>query len=102
MQTENTTRVSIDVPKELHERIKSAASFEHKTIRYFVVEAVKKRLEVIIEEQKTDLKTKSRGLNALTVQTLEKTDQGEDLYEYESVDAFFAEMAAEAGESNAS
>ena len=93
--TGETTRMSIDVPKELHELIKSAASFEHKTIRDFVVEAVKQRLEVNVEEQKQALKARYRKLNALTAQTFEKTDRGEDLYEYESVDAFFAEMKAE-------
>ena len=95
MPAEETTRMSIDVPKDLHELIKSAASFERKIIRDFVVEAVKKRLETNVEEQKQELKTKYRKLNALTAQTLEKTDRGEDLHYYDSFKEFMAEIDAE-------
>ena len=95
MPMEETTRMSIDVPKELHQLIKFAASFEDKTIRDFVVEAVKTRLEISVEKQKIALKTKYRKLNALTAQTLEKTDQGEDVDYYESFEDFLAEVEAE-------
>jgi uncharacterized protein (DUF1778 family) len=95
MSREEMTRMSIDVPKDLHELIKSVASFEHKTIRDFVVEAVKKQLEVSVKEQKQALKTKYRRLNALTAQTLEKTDRGEDVHYYDSFEDFLAEVEAE-------
>ena len=97
MPSGETVRMSVDVPKELHELIKSAASFEHKTLRDFVIEAVKSRLEVSIPTQKRELAAQYRKLNELTRKTLAKTDRGEDLYEYESIDAFFAEMMADEG-----
>ncbi len=85
-------RLSIDVPVELHDLIKKVASFEQKTMRDFVVEAVKEQLKDKVEIQKQAMKSEYRRLNELTRRTLEMADRGEDLHEYENLADFIAEM----------
>ena len=85
------TRLSIDVDRDLYKLIKHTATFEDKTIRDFVVEAVRERLRERLTTQRSEF-------NELTRMTLGKTDRGEDLHEYANIDDFFAEMAAEAEE----
>ena len=85
----NTIRMSIDVPKELHQLVKSSASFEKRTIRDFVIEAIRDRLKVQIGAQQQALAAQYKELTELTRITLEKSDRGEELETYESVDAFF-------------
>lgn len=85
MMRPDMTRLSIDVEKDLYQRIKHSATFEDKTIRDFVVEAILKRLKTRLPEQQ-------RTFNELTRLTLEKAERGEDLYRYQSLDAFVAEM----------
>ncbi len=84
----DTTRMSIDVSKDLYKLIKCSATFKEQTIKDFVVDAIKDRLKV-------ELKTQRRELNELTARTFEKSDRGEELETYESVDAFFESLSEE-------
>jgi len=84
----DTTRMSIDVSKDLYKLIKYSATFKEQTIKDFVVDAIKERLKV-------ELKTQQRELNELTARTFEKSDRGEELETYESVDAFFESLSEE-------
>ena len=85
MMRPDMTRLSIDVEKDLYKLIKHSATFEDKTIRDFVVEAIRERL-------KTRLPAQQKRFNELTRLTLEKAERGEDLYRYQSLDDFVAEM----------
>lgn len=84
----DTTRMSIDVSKDLYKLIKYSATFKEQTIKDFVVDAIKERLKV-------ELKTQRRELTELTARTFEKSDRGEELETYESVDAFFESLSEE-------
>jgi uncharacterized protein (DUF1778 family) len=84
----NTVRMSIDVPKELHQLIKHTVAFEKQTIKDFVIDAIRFRLQERVKAQQEALSAQYKELSELTRLTLEKSDRGEDLETYESVDAF--------------
>lgn len=91
----NTIRMSIDVPKELHQLIKYTVAFERQSIKDFVIDAVRDRLKERVEAQQKALATQYKELSELTRITLEKSDRGEELETYESVDAFFRRIEQE-------
>ena len=62
------TRMSIDVPNDLHKMIKFSSTVYDQTIRDFVVEAIRDRLA-----KKSKLKAK---INKTTKRTLDKSDRG--------------------------
>lgn len=76
------TRMSIDVPLDMHKMIKYSATFHEQTIREYVIEAIRKRLSA--ERVKTP--------NATTRRTMKKTDQAKELHAYKSYDDFLKEM----------
>lgn len=88
-RTKVKVRMSIDVTKELHQLIKYTAAFEKQSIKDFVIEAIRDRLKEKVEAQQQALAAQYKELSALTRLTLEKSDRGEELETYESVDAFF-------------
>ena len=90
-----TIRMSIDVPKDLHRLIKSSASFEKQSIRDFVIEAIRDRLKEKVEAQQQALIAQYQELSELTRITLEKSDRGEELEAYPSVEAFFKRIEEE-------
>lgn len=91
----DTIRMSIDVPKELHQLIKFSASFEKRSIRDFVIEAIRQSLTEKVAAQQQALAEQYQELSELTRITLEKSDRGEELETYPSVDAFFLSIEAE-------
>ena len=74
------TRMSIDVPTEFHQAIKLHATFNHQTIRDFVVSA----LEGVIRK-----KEKRSEVNAETKQAFLESDQNIGITYYDSVDDLF-------------
>jgi uncharacterized protein (DUF1778 family) len=87
----DTIRMSIDVPKELHQRIKSTAALENQSLKHFVIGAIQER----IEAQQIAFADRYTELSDLTRLTLEKSDRGEELETYPSVDAFFRRIEEE-------
>jgi uncharacterized protein (DUF1778 family) len=85
----DTTRLSIDVEKDLYKLIKHTATFEDKTIRDFVIDAIRERLESQLPENQKEF-------NELTRITLEKAEHGEDLHEYKSLNDFINAMSEDA------
>jgi predicted transcriptional regulator len=95
MPTEEMTRMSIDVPTDLHQMIKSIAAVERRTMRDLVVEAITTQLKEKVEAQQQAFASQYREVNDLTRLTLEKADRGKELHQYNSLDDFIAEMNAE-------
>ena len=84
--------MTIDVPKELHQLIKSSASFEKLSIKDFVTETIRDSLKEKVEAQQRALAAQYKELSDLTRITLEKSDSGEELLAYPGVEAFFQSL----------
>lgn len=91
----DTIRLSIDVPKELHQLIKYTVVLEKQSIKDFVIDAIRLRLKEKVEAQQWALTTRYKELSELTRTTLEKSDRGEELETYPSVEAFFQSLEEE-------
>ena len=91
----DTIRMSIDVPKELHQLVKYTVAFEKQSIKDFVINAIRDQLKKKVEAQQQALAAQYKELSELTRITLEKSDRGEELETYESVDAFFKHLEEE-------
>jgi hypothetical protein len=84
------TRMSIDVPADLHQMIKLHAMFNHQTIRDFVVSNIEK---VIKKTQAGECKKcRGREVNAETARVLEESEAGIGLTEYKNMEEFWKEM----------
>lgn len=95
MSSEQMRRLSIDVPLNMHALIKDLSSFDDQSIKDFVLEAIKARLEERARARQKAIKEEYRRFNELTEKTLRMADRGEDLHAYESLDDFVAEMDTE-------
>ena len=91
----DTIRLSIDVPKELHQLIKYKVVLEKQSIKDFVIDAIRLRLKEKAEAQQRALATRYKELSELTRITLEKSDRCEELETYPSVEAFFQSLEEE-------
>lgn len=76
----DTTRMSIDVSRNLHKIIKVHAAMHDQGIREFVIDAISEKLE---REQK---------LNKTTRDTLSKTDAGLELTKHKDLKSLFAKL----------
>ena len=72
--------MSIDVAEDFHKTIKIHAALGSETIREYVIEAVKLRLQG------------ERELNATTIKTLQKSDKGEELNHYNNLNEMYHKL----------
>ena len=70
-----SSRLTVDIPAELHKTFKIEAATEGVNIKTLVINAMECYLE--------------RKPNKETIATFEKTDRGEELHEILDIDAYF-------------
>ncbi len=80
MSTKNIlSRITLDIPKVDHMKLKAIAALEGKSMREIILESIKETL-------------KTNYPNAETIRAIENVEQGKNLIEIENLDEFFKKL----------
>lgn len=82
------SRVSVNLPKEFHRRVKSYAALRGKTMQALVMEALGRSME----EHSDEPCKHSHEPNERLEKILKNIDEGKNLIEYENIDDLFKDL----------
>ena len=85
----NVTRISVDMPNDLHKMMKHIAIHNEVSVRDYVIEAIQEKMR---KEAPTKTRKKTLKGAALTLKTIADSKKGIGLKHYKSLDDFFAEF----------
>jgi hypothetical protein len=77
----NISRITIDLPKESHQKLKAMAAVLGKSIREIVIESIEKQLK------------SSHYPNKKTRTAIKNAEHGKGLREIKNIEAFFKKLA---------